>query len=146
MLLVQKWPKIVQNSRNTRKEKRKIWTIFGKEPSDLIYFLLNVLLSIGIRCTLLTFVPSMYPRPNTYIFISVTNYTLHVWVLSILLVEITQCGNFRICLSLRFYMKSTLENVHILKTAAFALFEALNWVNFSLQKLQKFIIIKIQSL
>ena len=51
-----------------------------------------------------------------------------------------------IFLSLRFYVKTILEN---LETGVFAILETLNFVdlvNFSLQKVQKFIKIKIQSI
>ena len=53
---------------------------------------------------------------------------------------ITQCENFSICLSLRFYVKSILENIEVLKTVVFAILGALNLgdlVNFSLQKVKK---------
>ena len=54
----------------------------------------------------------------------------------------TQCGNIEIFLSFRFYVKSTLENLEVLKTAFFANLGALkmfNLVDFSLQNVQKFI-------
>ena len=53
----------------------------------------------------------------------------------------SQCGNFMIFLSLRFYVKSNLGEARSSKTAVFAIFEALNFVdlvNFSLSKLYKF--------
>ena len=52
-----------------------------------------------------------------------------------------KCGNFRIFLSLRFYVKSILENLE-------AIFQALNFVDWmkSFQLVQKFIKIRIQSL
>ena len=59
--------------------------------------------------------------------------------------ETSWCGKFRIFLSLRFYVKSILENLREPKTFFFALFGALNFanlVNFSLLKVQKFIKIK----
>ena len=60
----------------------------------------------------------------------------------------TQCGNFRIFLSLRFYVKSGLENVEVLNTGVFAIYRALvfdNLGNLSLQKDLKLIKIQIQS-
>ena len=60
-----------------------------------------------------------------------------------------QCANFRIFLSFRFYVKSILDNVEVLKIAFFAILGTLNFdilVNFRLLKVQKFIEIKIQSL
>ena len=62
----------------------------------------------------------------------------------------TQCGNFIIFLSLRFYVKSILENLEIVKLATiFVILWALNFaklVYFSFQKVQEFIKIKLQSL
>ena len=58
----------------------------------------------------------------------------------------TQCGNFMIFLSIRFYMKSIFGMLEVLKMPFLALLETLNFefmVNFSLQKVQKFIEIKI---
>ena len=51
-----------------------------------------------------------------------------------------QCGNCRISLSLRFYVKSILENPEVLKLLGFAILGALNYVNvvdFSLEKYKK---------
>ena len=45
----------------------------------------------------------------------------------------SQCGKFSIFLSLRFYVKSILENVYKLKKCYFVI-----WVNFSLHNMQKF--------
>ena len=42
----------------------------------------------------------------------------------------TQCGNFRIFLSLGFYLKSIMENLEVLKTAFLAISGTLNFVNF----------------
>ena len=39
----------------------------------------------------------------------------------------TQCGNFRIFLSFRFYVKSTLKNVEVLKLPSFAIFPNLRF-------------------
>ena len=53
--------------------------------------------------------------------------------------DITHCRNFMLFLSLRFYMKSTLENLEVLIMPFFAVLEALNLVylvDFSLQKVQ----------
>ena len=53
--------------------------------------------------------------------------------------KVTQCGNFKIFLSLRFYVKSILENLEVDKLLFFAILEALNFANlvfFSLQKVQ----------
>ena len=47
-----------------------------------------------------------------------------------------QCGNFRIFLSLKFYVKSILENLDVVKLPFFATLAALNlfhMVNFNLQ-------------
>ena len=57
------------------------------------------------------------------------------------------CGNVWIFLSLRFYVKSNLENVEVLKIAIFAKLGVMifvNLVSFSLQKVQKFIKMKIE--
>ena len=54
--------------------------------------------------------------------------------------EVPQCGNFRIFLSLRFYVKSILENLEVLKLLGFVILGALNYVNvvdFSLEKYKK---------
>ena len=40
-------------------------------------------------------------------------------------VSISQCGKFRIFLTLRFYVKSVLENVKVQKNASFAILRAL---------------------
>ena len=56
--------------------------------------------------------------------------------------KVSQCGNFMIFPSLRFYVKSTLENVKGLKIPIFAILGALNYINlviFSLYELQNFI-------
>ena len=61
----------------------------------------------------------------------------------------TQCGNFRIFLSLIFYVKSIMQNLEVPKVPVSAILGALsfvNLVNFSLQKVQNFIKIGIQSL
>ena len=64
----------------------------------------------------------------------------------------TKCGHFRIFLSLRFYVKSILDNLEVLKLPVFfAIFGSLNienLVHFSLQKVYLKILkkIKIQSL
>ena len=61
----------------------------------------------------------------------------------------TRCGNFRIFLSFRFYVKSILENLAVHKLLFFAITGARNFVNlvnFSLQNVQKCSEIKIQSL
>ena len=58
----------------------------------------------------------------------------------------TQCGKFRIFLSLRFYVKSIFENLEVLKLTFLPFLGALNFVNlvhFSLQKVQKSMKIKI---
>ena len=39
---------------------------------------------------------------------------------------VAQCGNFRIFLSLRFYVKSILEHIEVLKLPFFAILGALN--------------------
>ena len=60
----------------------------------------------------------------------------------------TQCGNFRIFLALRFYVKSILENLEVLYLLLFAILGTLNFVNlvnFTLQNMQKCIEIKPQS-
>ena len=49
-----------------------------------------------------------------------------------------QCGNFRIFQLFRFYMKSILEDLEVLKMPIFAMFGALNFVNFgTFQSLKK---------
>ena len=48
-----------------------------------------------------------------------------------------QCGNLSIFLSLRFYVKSILENQESPKTAVFAIFGALNLVNLVNSRLAK---------
>ena len=51
----------------------------------------------------------------------------------------TQCGNFKIFVSLRFYVKSILWILEVKKTAVFTIFGAVNFVlllNFSLQKVK----------
>ena len=56
--------------------------------------------------------------------------------------EVLQCGNCRIFLSIRFHVKSTLENFEVLKLTFFAILGVLNLdnlVHFSLSKVQKFI-------
>ena len=62
----------------------------------------------------------------------------------------SQCRIFCIFfLTFRIYLKSILESLEGLKTVAFAIFGALNFVNlvnFSIHKVQKCITIKIQSL
>ena len=61
----------------------------------------------------------------------------------------TQCGNFSIFLPIRFYVKSILEVSRSAKTAIFVTLGAVNLVilvNFSFQKMQKFIKDRIQSL
>ena len=58
------------------------------------------------------------------------------------------CRNFRIFLSLRFYVKPIIEKLEVVKLPFFAIFGALNFVdvgNFSLQKMQKFIKIKVRA-
>ena len=60
-----------------------------------------------------------------------------------------QCGNFTILLSLRFYVKSTFGETTTSKTVIFPILGALNFVHlveFSLQRVQKLIKIKIQNL
>ena len=60
-----------------------------------------------------------------------------------------QCGNYIIFPSLRFYVKSILQNLDARKLPFFAILKSLNFVqlmDFSLQKVQKFIKIKIQRL
>ena len=62
----------------------------------------------------------------------------------------TPCGNFRIFLSFIFYVKSIFEDLEIelLKIVVFAILGVLKFVNlanFSLQKVQTFMKIKIQS-
>ena len=57
-----------------------------------------------------------------------------IWVI----VFETQCGNERIFLSFRFYVKSILENLESLEPQHLD-----NWVYFSLLNVQKFIEIKI---
>ena len=55
-------------------------------------------------------------------------------------VQSAQCGNFKIFLSFRFYVKSILENLEVVKVPFFAILGALNFVdlvNFSLQKAKK---------
>ena len=61
----------------------------------------------------------------------------------------SQCGNFKIFVSLRFYVKFNFVDSRSAKTSIFAILGAVNFVNlenFSLPKVQKFIKIKIQSL
>ena len=60
-----------------------------------------------------------------------------------------QCENFKIFQSLRFYVKSFLENLEVLRLPFFVILGPLNFVdlvNLSLQKVQKLIKIKVQSL
>ena len=62
-------------------------------------------------------------------------------------VKVSQCGNFRNFLSLRFYVKSMLKNLEVIKLP-FCHFWALkfvNLVNLSLQKVQKFIKSKLRA-
>ena len=66
-------------------------------------------------------------------------------------VDIAQCGILGFFLSPRFYVKSILENLEVLKLPVLPFqgpgaLNFINLVNFSLQKVQKFIDIKIQSL
>ena len=64
------------------------------------------------------------------------------------MMHFSQYGNFKIFLSLRFYVKSLLVEIRSAKNAVFAIFGALNYVNlvdFSFQKAQKFMKIKVQS-
>ena len=58
-----------------------------------------------------------------------------------ILVLNSQCGKFSIFLSLRFYVKSILENVKVEKVPflQFQGFRFLIWVSFNLRKMQKFI-------
>ena len=49
----------------------------------------------------------------------------------------TQCGNFRIFQSLRFYVKSMLENLEVLKTAVFAIFRGCGFCSFGKFQLSK---------
>ena len=59
-----------------------------------------------------------------------------------------QCGNFRIFLLFRFYVKSSFENLEVVKLPFFAFLGALNFhhlLNFSLQKVQKFIQMKFRA-
>ena len=54
-----------------------------------------------------------------------------------------QCGNCRIFLSFRFYVKSTLENLEVLKLPFYAILRALDFVNlvdFRLQKVRKLVL------
>ena len=56
--------------------------------------------------------------------------------------ERTQCGNFMISLSFRFYVKSILEILEVQHLPFFEILRVLNFVNlvdFSLEKVQKFI-------
>ena len=65
---------------------------------------------------------------------------LHLLIHQTYLLFVSQCGNFRIFLSFRFYVKSTLENVEVLKLPFFAIFGALNLlnlVNYSLLKVER---------
>ena len=58
-------------------------------------------------------------------------------------------GHFMIFLSLRFYVKSVLEDLEVVKLPFFAIFGALifvNLVDFRHRKVQKYIEIQIQSL
>ena len=58
----------------------------------------------------------------------------------------TQCENFKIFLSFRFYVKSIFEESRMSKTAVFAIFGTLNFVNlinFSHQKVQKYMKSKV---
>ena len=74
---------------------------------------------------------------------------IYIWIFCELCPICTQCINFRIFLSFRFYVKSILENLEVLKMPIFAILGALNFVdllNCSIQKVQKCIKIKIQSL
>ena len=60
-----------------------------------------------------------------------------------------QCGNFMVFLPLRFYVKSILRLPEVQKLPVFASLGALDFVDFlefSLQKVQKIIRIKIESL
>ena len=55
-------------------------------------------------------------------------------------VKIAQCGNLMIFLSPRFYVKSILDNIEVLKLPILPFFEALNFANlvhFSIQKVKK---------
>ena len=49
------------------------------------------------------------------------------------IVQGAQCGNFRIFLSLRFYVKSLLENLEVLKLTSSAILGTLNFVNLVFQ-------------
>ena len=64
------------------------------------------------------------------------------------LLVLPRCGNFKIFLSLRFYVKSFLENLEAMKVQLLAIVRALNCIYLveRVQKVQKFIKIKIQSL
>ena len=76
-------------------------------------------------------------------------YTIFSNLVSALAYTYTQCGNFRIFLSFRFYVKSIFENQELVKLPFFANFGDLNFVNLvniSLKKEQRFIKIKIERL
>ena len=57
-----------------------------------------------------------------------------------------QCELFRIYLSFRFHVKSNFGESISSKTAVYANFGVLNFLHFSLQKVEKVIKIKIQTL
>ena len=58
----------------------------------------------------------------------------------------TRCRNIRNFVSLRFYVKSFLEDLEVPKIAILGAMKFVNLVYFRLQKVQKFIKLKIQSL
>ena len=55
------------------------------------------------------------------------SYAKHFTFVSVSNCNRSQCGKFSIFLSLRFYVKSILENVEVLKNAIFATSETVNF-------------------
>ena len=78
------------------------------------------------------------------------SFKLKLWTFSKLVKHCeTLCGNFMIFLSFRFYVKSILANLNVVKLPFSAILVALNFVNlvdFSLLEVKKIIKIKNQSL
>ena len=76
-----------------------------------------------------------------------TSKNLYIWLCQTR-GNISQCGNFMIFLSFRFYVKSILENLGVLKLQFFVILGALKMVklvNLSLQNVQKFIKAKFRA-